>query len=296
MLTATERNYLGVASPKRCRFCGRGVPAVRFKTDAHVFPTFLGNRHLLSHYECDSCNTFFGQGAEDHFGKYVGLQGVAGGVRGRDASRTFVSNDQQIRWEFRDGRGWIDAPLGTDHVKIDTVGGSITISAPAQAYVPRLAYKCLLKMAFSVMPDADVAAYPEALAWLCKSTPETNAEKAQNLFAILTTVGGKLASLRFITYALLRRKNPADIVPEYSFAIGWGNFGYQMFIPFCPRDAHLAGRSLKLERFPMPNMRPLAGRNFNYAVVDFSSSDRKKSDVQTVHLKGEFGAHPPEGV
>lgn len=53
---APKKRIIGQSTPRRCRFCGRGVPEVTFKSDAHVIPAAFGNRDLFSYEECDSCN------------------------------------------------------------------------------------------------------------------------------------------------------------------------------------------------------------------------------------------------
>jgi hypothetical protein len=47
-------------SERKCRFCGKSNPEVSFKKKAHLIPEFLGNKMLLSDFECDSCNYEFG--------------------------------------------------------------------------------------------------------------------------------------------------------------------------------------------------------------------------------------------
>src|SRR6478736_2593665 len=56
---ATRTTFLGEKTNKVCRFCKRNSNETTFKMDAHVFPEFMGNRHLLSHFECDQCNVLF---------------------------------------------------------------------------------------------------------------------------------------------------------------------------------------------------------------------------------------------
>jgi hypothetical protein len=39
--------------------------------EAHAFPEFIGNRELISNYECDICNERFSRTIEDHLAKYT---------------------------------------------------------------------------------------------------------------------------------------------------------------------------------------------------------------------------------
>ena len=44
---------------RKCRFCGNTEPAVKFRKRAHAISELCGSHHLLSDYECDSCNGKF---------------------------------------------------------------------------------------------------------------------------------------------------------------------------------------------------------------------------------------------
>src|SRR5688572_3441102 len=44
---------------RTCRFCNKSMPEVTFKKDAHTISQLTGNRHLVSDFECDTCNDLF---------------------------------------------------------------------------------------------------------------------------------------------------------------------------------------------------------------------------------------------
>lgn len=70
----TNAKYVGsVNEPRTCRFCLRAEPEVTFKRKAHVIPTALGNRSLLSRDECKTCNDK-GSQLEDDLCKYLALE------------------------------------------------------------------------------------------------------------------------------------------------------------------------------------------------------------------------------
>src|SRR5262245_16553961 len=54
--------------PRVCRFCDQGKPYVTFKKKAHAIPELVGNKTLLTLYECDQCNKRFSS-FEDDFAK-----------------------------------------------------------------------------------------------------------------------------------------------------------------------------------------------------------------------------------
>ena len=42
-----------------CRFCKLKYGEVYFKKDAHLISKLLGNKYLVSDFECDTCNGIF---------------------------------------------------------------------------------------------------------------------------------------------------------------------------------------------------------------------------------------------
>src|SRR4051812_11798167 len=76
----THKLYLG-KEPKKCRFCE--VANVTFEKDAHAFPEFIGNKHLLSHYECDTCNKEFGENIEADMANFMLVNHIIAGVQGK---------------------------------------------------------------------------------------------------------------------------------------------------------------------------------------------------------------------
>lgn len=62
-----EEVFLGNKENKVCRFCGGDKSKVTFCDKPHVFPICTGNKYLLSYYECDRCNHFFGDYLEGEY-------------------------------------------------------------------------------------------------------------------------------------------------------------------------------------------------------------------------------------
>ncbi len=78
-----ERSYLGQSKPRRCRICGRAGAQATFRKKAHVIPQALGNRTLLTHEECDSCNQDLGSPLESALSNFLAVPRVLGCVRTR---------------------------------------------------------------------------------------------------------------------------------------------------------------------------------------------------------------------
>ena len=54
-----------------CLFCFNHAPDVGFHKIAHAISETVGNKILVSYFECDECNTRFGELLEDSLGKYM---------------------------------------------------------------------------------------------------------------------------------------------------------------------------------------------------------------------------------
>lgn len=65
-----------------CRFCKGSYPNVTFKKNAHLLPEFLGNRTLLSDFECDVCNAYFSK-FENDFANRVAIGRTVHGIKGK---------------------------------------------------------------------------------------------------------------------------------------------------------------------------------------------------------------------
>lgn len=67
-----KRKVHGKNIPKaqrKCIFCGSNT--AKFKKIAHAVSETVGNKSLVSHFECDECNEEFGKKLEDNLGKYM---------------------------------------------------------------------------------------------------------------------------------------------------------------------------------------------------------------------------------
>lgn len=73
-LTKGNKEYIGEKQNRKCRFCGKLSPEVKFKLEAHAIPELTGNKSLIAYNECDTCNEKFSRTVEDHLGKYLGAQ------------------------------------------------------------------------------------------------------------------------------------------------------------------------------------------------------------------------------
>lgn len=106
--------YLGTPPPasRVCRFCRQQEPAVTFRMDAHLMPDFMGNRNLLSYFECDSCNYLFAK-YEDSFANYLGLSRTFSQIKGKNRKVP----------KYKDNKTGLEVSMSEEQLHIKTIQG-----------------------------------------------------------------------------------------------------------------------------------------------------------------------------
>ncbi len=160
----------------KCRFCGATNPSDFGKrTNAHTFPEGLGNKSLFSVDECRACNAKFSL-YEDALCKAVGPYLTLGGVKGKKGVRQTgrSKSNSVLRHESKQGNRHLHIEAGN----VDDVYSSVsrnnetrTIRFPVRGdkFIPRYAYKALLKIALSLMPIDKLHLFQQHLACLQNS-------------------------------------------------------------------------------------------------------------------------------
>jgi hypothetical protein len=166
-----QRNFIGKRT--QCRYCGETASSEFGKrTNAHTFPMALGNRSLFSLDECKICNEKFSR-YEDALVKAIGPFLTLGGVKGRSGVRnTGRSNSgSTIRHNLEQGQRRISIRSNTQGTAlpiVDPYTGFLKLQTPVlgDKFIPRHAYKALLKMALSLLPDDELPKFSNEIACL----------------------------------------------------------------------------------------------------------------------------------
>lgn len=176
-----NETYLGNCEEKVCRFCGKNQSEITFNEKPHVFPISTGNINLLSYYECDECNNFFGrylEGEYQNLFSFVHNLYMVGGRKGKiplvqsndNCNKITVINkndDEKIHL--------ISDIAGKEHV--DIKGNTITLSSPDITIIPIAIYKCLTKMALAIMPEEELPNFQKTISWIREKKHKTIMQK-----------------------------------------------------------------------------------------------------------------------
>src|SRR6185312_11651297 len=74
--------FWGNKNNRVCRYCKRNSTSTKFNSDAHIIPLMMGNKILLSFYECDECNNKFAK-YENELKNFGGIWHSFSRVKGR---------------------------------------------------------------------------------------------------------------------------------------------------------------------------------------------------------------------
>lgn len=236
----SQKRFLGDRS--ECRYCGTKVAsAFGRKTNAHAFPAALGNRALFSLDECKSCNTKFSV-YEDALVKAIGPFLTLGGVKGRSGVRqTGRSNARStIRHGTNDDKRHLSvtsegSPDDLAKMNRDTRLISLRMPVEGDSFIPRYAYKALLKTAVSLLPKDELPRFKNAISCLGPRAeiPYQSPLKVGFSYAYVGNAPPALAG------CLLRRTDASALTPYMMFIFMAGSVCFQICVRSDDADDHL---------------------------------------------------------
>ncbi|EGR4192360.1 hypothetical protein DDO01_19135 [Vibrio cholerae] len=280
-----EKNYVPIAeyhldkggklyvgnSDKVCRFCGKGEPDVTFKDIAHAVPEFLGNKQLILRNECDTCNKFVSENLEDHLDKYTKPYRLAAQVKGKKKVPSYKTKDKKSRYEFTasEGAKIIDRE-DSEFAHLDVENKSIVTNFHIEPHIPSAVFKCLVKIALSVIEDSELLQFKHAITWLLE--PDHSKTICKPQIILNAFIPGPKPN-KGVTVLVLRRKPEVKISPYCHLLICFGNIAYQIIVP-SDIDISEGTKKIKLTRFPLP-----FEFDWQYGEVQFGQEDLTSSEI-----------------
>ncbi|PFC27710.1 HNH endonuclease [Bacillus thuringiensis] len=272
------------SSPRVCRFCGKSQNEVKFKKDAHAIPHMLGNQYLLSKDECDVCNQYFSQ-LENDLGNYTLFIRSIQGQKGKRSYPKFKRNDIKVETVLHEEkeelkkRLKISNQLGSDRVKEHEETNSMIITGDQDSYTPIAVYKCLVKVALTILPDTQIKYFSETIKWILERDHSKGNPNSDLLMFESLISPGFFESPYILLH--LRKENSLTNLPYAICKIYFGYFMYQFYIPMCEEDKNkrLDFRPLIVESSVM--------RNNSLNAVDLSSPELIKGEKVNLELTYE---------
>lgn len=253
----------------RCRYCG-ATDAIAFgkATNAHALPVALGNRTLFALDECKACNDRFSI-YEDALCKVAGPFLTLGGVRGRKGVRQTgqTGSKSTVRHNVVAGKRQLSVAShgeASELVGVDRTTGSLKLTMPVEGdiFVPRYAYKALVKIALSMLPPEELPGFGKAIASLAEldAKPHSGALQVGFSYAYVGNSPPALAG------TLLRRRDHQSDVPYMIFVLMAGSVCFQIWMRSDELDDHVPEIGRLGVRFTAQLPKPEGG----YLPIQFS--------------------------
>lgn len=227
----TQKTELGKKEIKKCRFCGKNESQTTFKTIAHAIPECLGNKTLICLDECDECNKFFSENIENHLDKVTLPYRTINMIKGKKKIPTYKTQDEKARINVEDPVNKfmkIIAREDSDFLELNEKNKTITIEYDLQSYIPCAAYKALVKMGLSVMPENELNNFNMVKQWILEKDHSKSLMKP--LKVLMTFIPG-INPFRYTLVFLFKKYSQNKKYPQCMFVLAFGNIMYQIVIP-----------------------------------------------------------------
>ncbi|WP_296658529.1 HNH endonuclease [Paraburkholderia sp.] len=275
-ITPGVRVVLGRGGSQKCRFCLRLAPEVTFRLKAHAIPEALGNKGMLSRYECDECNKHFGSTIENDLGNWTLPMRTLLRISGKNGVPTLKNERDGWRIECDDG-----SELKVSHNRIDSVfevdeaQKLIRFNLKRGPYVPLAVRKALVKIGLTLLPETEVPNFEETIKWV--RDPQHSNERMVRMPVLRTLRPGPMNG-QMITAALLRRSEPSIALPYAFLILSIANEAYQVMLPSPQLDPPLDATPTQMPVFPVG-----LGQNRDsiYSALNLSDSERVVDEVMS---------------
>jgi len=141
----------------KCRFCGRTKTRNEFRDIAHAVSESIGNKSIITHYECDECNKHFSENEENELGKLFKFIKANRSLKGKKGK---INHNKNVDINYDDTTKQMDVKIKEFYDKNFFIklykdcndNGKMILVNNIQIN-GRLIYKAFLKFALSVIPE-----------------------------------------------------------------------------------------------------------------------------------------------
>jgi len=218
-----------------CRYCHKTKPAVTFRDKAHTFPEFLGNKLFLNkNNECDDCNHFFGDKLEPHLNAFIKQLLIVDDINGKGGTKKYKSFNKKGEIAHKNGSIEMSVVEGYEMISDDPGEKKMKIKIDIPTYSLRSAYKAILKMALSILPENEISDFNIAFSRL----------KNNDIFGCEYIILNFFPGFNIMPFSIMlyKRKNDLDLIPKYQFAVMNNNFLLQIPI-FSDKDISIIDKN-----------------------------------------------------
>jgi hypothetical protein len=249
-LVGPKKRRLGQDQPRQCRYCLKTEPETSFRQEAHTIPECLGNRSLISLDECDRCNQQCSQTFEDHFDKFTQPMRTMMGIRGKQGVPNFKSRDgkTKVHFDLKQKHFTIEEQEKAAILSENGRNKTLSLTLKCQPYVPLEIYRCLVKMAFGVLPSQELRHFDLTRRWLLEPLGSPPPALSSLSSVYIAVVPGKLTD----PFISLSRRHENGIPAPYMLSTLWSCGAIFMYaLPLSSEDKHLIPGHSFLPRYDL---------------------------------------------
>ena len=271
-----KKEYIGIKNDT-CRFCAKSTPEVTFKTQAHAVPEFLGNHQLILNNECDTCNTFFSNKLENNLDKYTKPYRIIAQIKGKKKIPNYKTKDKKSRVDFDTGElPAISFQQGSKFVSLNADKNDIKTTFHLEPYLPCAVYKCLIKIAMSVISEDELKDFKGVTKWILEEDQKIGWPFSP-LILLRTFIPGPRPNKK--TAIMVLKLVEKEIGLPYCYLVlCFGNIAYQIYIPTDSEIKECQNTTVnkQVTRFPLPFEENWAYGNLQYDEDNLSSCESVK--------------------
>lgn len=148
-----------------CRYCGRQMPEITFKKDAHAIPDALGNKQLICNEECDKCNHRLSS-IEDSLTSHMEYNRVECLIPNKNGKIPEVEGRDFVVRRNADGTPQIIVDGSKTTLRKNPDGSlSLRINGAKPIYDNDI-YKTLVKCVIGLLPTEELPHFKNTIEWI----------------------------------------------------------------------------------------------------------------------------------
>lgn len=270
-------------SDRICRFCGKNSTETSFRTRTHIISELFGRNLGISDHECDTCNNFFST-FESDMANFLGLNRSINAL-GFQTPATFLSGDGSIKAKRNTFKGFngIEIKAIKDGAIQKKEKGNIEFNVINNPYTPINIFKCLLKIALTLIPDEEVSKYSHCLKFIMQDENASNfAHHAKQIH-----IGALGFNVSVPNIFIFKKRDFESKLPTHWIKLYFQNSYIQYYLPFNQDDkVLLVGEELSTPLCP-PLIRAATqpiGTAKKLEKVDLSSYEKTIGELKKLSL------------
>jgi hypothetical protein len=271
--------------PKKntCRFCKKSFPETTFKRKSHSIPEFMGNKTVISKYECDTCNELYFNLFENELSNFMQLFHTLSGIKGKkNKIPKYKLKGEPIIEHLPD----IISISGISETRINKKSKNcFEMPFKIPTYIPEYVYRCLVKICISLIPHNNLPIYQGTIDWLMN----LNQKPSIKPYMIFTTYPNKCQIPEVFAVLLARKDNCDKNIPHSIFFLSYDSYAFQTYLPYSSKEK--LNVDLKVFPYEIPTMIDLNPENRKLkesCIIDLSSRNKIKNENITVTVTGDL--------